>query len=212
MNRTLYYSPGSCALAPHIVLEEIGAPYALKLVSTGAGETRTPEFRRFNPKARVPVLLEDGVKYTESPAILLHLAYAHPELNLAPVSNEDPTRTHEWFNWLSGTVHSVAIRQIWRPDYFTTQPEQHEGIKAKGCEHLLEAFSLIEGRMSSCTWAVGDRYSTVDLYLLVIYRWGNRMGHDMRNDYAAWTQHTLRLLERPAVERALAQEGISMWR
>jgi hypothetical protein len=79
---TLYYSPGSCALAPHIALEEIGKPFSLVLVNTDQGEGRTPEFRRVNPKGRVPVLIDNDVKLTETPAILIHLGpgvdTAHP--------------------------------------------------------------------------------------------------------------------------------------
>jgi glutathione S-transferase len=59
MANTLYYSPGACSLAPHIVLEEIGLPYSLSLASTSEGTTRTPAYLRLNPKGRVPVLVSD---------------------------------------------------------------------------------------------------------------------------------------------------------
>jgi Glutathione S-transferase, N-terminal domain len=74
----LYYSPGSCSLAVHIVVEEIGKPYRLERVITDTGETRTPEFRRINPKGRIPVLIEGDVIRTEVPALLMHLAQGSP--------------------------------------------------------------------------------------------------------------------------------------
>jgi glutathione S-transferase len=211
MSQTLYYSPGSCSLAPHIVLEEIGAPYALSLVSTSDGATRMPAHLRLNPKGRVPVLVTGEAVLTEAPAILLHLAISNPTADLLPNVSDGLVRSIEWFNWLSGSVHAVAIRQVWRPESFAQDPSHHRGIVAMGKTNLASAFSLIEARMKGATWAVGSRYSTVDPYLLVFYRWGNRIGLDMRHRYKAWTQHTLRLLDRSAVGRALEQERISVW-
>ena len=211
MTYTLYYSPGSCSLAPHIVLEEIGQPFSLSLVSTADGSTRKPEHLRLNPKGRVPVLTNGDFVLTEAPAILLHLAIAHPRAGLLPSAADSLVRSIEWFNWLSGTVHSVAIRQVWRPESFTLDQTQHDGIVAKGKDNLESAFVLIEERLASRAWAVADRYSVVDPFLLVFYRWGNRIGFDMPGRYKCWTQHAQRVLDRAAVGRALAQEGISVW-
>ena len=211
MTYTLYYSPGACSLAPHIVLEEIGLPFSLSFVSTADGSTRTPEYLGLNPKGRVPVLTTGDFVLTEAPAILLHLAIAHPRADLLPSAADSLVRSIEWFNWLSGTVHSIAIRQVWRPESFTLDQNQHEGIVAKGKENLESAFVLIEQRIAQSAWAVADRYSVVDPFLLVFYRWGNRIGFDMPGRYKSWTQHAQRLLDRAAVVRALAQEGISVW-
>lgn len=64
-------------------------------------------------------------------------------------------RSVEWFNWLSGTVHAIAVRMIWRPEYFSDDPPQHPAIVEKGRQHLLEAFSLVEMKMGARKWAVG---------------------------------------------------------
>lgn len=211
MTHTLYYSPGACSLAPHIVLEEIGLPYALSLASTSDGTTQSPAYLRLNPKGRVPLLISGDSALTEAPAILLQLALSNPQAGLLGQASDDLVRSIEWFNWLSGTVHAVAVRQVWRPESFTQEPSQHAAIIAKGKDNLAAAFAFIEQRMAGRQWAVGDRYSIVDPYLLVFYRWGNRIGLPMRQLYPAWTQHTLRALARPAVTRALAQEAISVW-
>jgi glutathione S-transferase len=209
---TLYYSPGACSLAVHIVLEEIGKPFHLEPVLSDKGEARMPEFRRVNAKGRIPVLLDGASVWTEAPAILLHLALAHPESRLTPTGNDELCLTLEWFNWLSGTVHSVAVRQIWRPDTFTTEPHRHESIVAKGHEHLSEAHRLIEARLPEKAWIMPSGYTILDPYLLVFYRWGNRMGLPMRESFPRWTWHTEAMLEREAVHRAVAREGVSIWR
>jgi glutathione S-transferase len=208
---TLYYSPGACSLAVHIVLEEIGKPFELELISTEKGETRKPEFRYLNPKSRVPVLIDGGSIWTEAPAILIYIALSHPERGLAPNSSNELCRLLEWFNWLSGTVHSVAVRQVWRPECFTSKPQQHDDVVAKGRNQIDEAHRLIEERLIERAWAMPSGYTVLDPYLLVFYRWGNRMGLPMRTRYPRWTMHTELMLERAAVSRALARENISVW-
>jgi glutathione S-transferase len=179
-------------------------------MSPGHPETQTEQFRRLNPKGRIPVLTADNFILTEVPAILVHLGLTNPGANLLSTDAEAIVRSIEWFNWLSGTVHAVAVRMIWRPDYFTDDGA-HDELISKGKQHLSSAFTLIESRLKERPWAVGDQYSVVDPYLLVFYRWGNRMHMDMQGSYPAWTGHARRLETRSAVQNALAQENISLW-
>lgn len=208
---TLHASPGSCAFAPHIVLEEIGAPYRLELMSPGHPETRSSEFRRINAKGRIPVLIADDFVLTEAPAILLHLGLADRGLGLIELDPGSIVRAVEWTNWLSGTVHAVAVRMVWKADYFLPDANTHAPLVEQGMAHLRSAFALIEARLQDRPYALGDRYSVVDPYLLVFFRWGNRMRIDMRSNYPAWTAHAQRLERRDAVQRALTQEAISLW-
>lgn len=211
MTPTLYFSPGACSLAPHIVLEEIGRPYQLALASTSDGTTRSPDYLRLNPKGRVPVLVTGESVLTEAPAILVHLALSAPELKLLALTNEGLVRTLEWFNWLSGTVHSVAIRQVRRPQSFSEDVSQHAAIIALGKAALASAFELIEARLQGLTWLIEDRYTVLDAYLLVFHRWGHSIGFDMANNYPRWSAHTHRVAQRPAVATALLQEKMVPW-
>ena len=215
----LYYSPGACSLAPHIVLEEIGQPYELQLVSSKGGEmTDTPEWRAINPKARVPAL--SGVPgriggapdlLTEAHAILVYLAKANPGQRLLPDDVAAEARAIEWMNWLSGTVHGITFGQIWRPHRLSSDKSTHEAIKSKGMENLRDQCSYIESLLADGRgWALPQGYSVVDPYLLVFYRWGKNVGVDMRGQYPAWFAHTRRLLERPAVRRTFEQENLSL--
>jgi len=164
-----------------------------------------------NLKGRVPVFTCKDFVLTEAPAILLHLAMSHPQAGLMPGEPDGLARAIEWFNWLSGTVHSVAIRQVWRPETFTADASQHAGIVEKGKENLASAFAMINDRLSKTHWAVAESYSCVDPFILVFFRWGNRMRFNMPERYQAWTQHTQRVIAREAVARALAKEEISVW-
>jgi glutathione S-transferase len=208
----LYYSPGACSLAPHIVLEELQLPYQLVLASIAEGKTRTPEYLAMNPKGRVPVLVtEEGEMLTEAPAICWYLAQQSSHPLLFPHDKLAAARALEWCNWLSGAVHAMSFGQIWRPQRFAAETELHPLIQAKGHADLLEHYATIERRISGRHWAVGNACTYADAYLLVFYRWGGRIGVDMRAGYPDWTGHAERMQARPAVQRALAQEGVQIW-
>ncbi len=81
---TLYFSPGSSAMATHIALHEIGAPFESRLVSLAKGEQHAPEYLAVNPEGKVPTLLIDGWKLTEVAATLYYLAKRYPEAKLWP--------------------------------------------------------------------------------------------------------------------------------
>ena len=83
----LYYAPGTCALASHIALEEVGAPYSAERLNFKNNQQNSPDYLRINPKGRVPALVTDGGVLTETPAILAFLAQSFPQAKLAPLSN-----------------------------------------------------------------------------------------------------------------------------
>ena len=208
----LYYSPGACSLAPHILLEELGLPYRLELTPVAEGATRTAEYLAINPKGRVPVLMtEQGEVLTEVPAIALYLARQANHPVLFPYDPLAAARCLEWCNWLSGTLHAIAFGELWRPARFTDDAALHAAIQAKGKDNVFEGYTYIEQRMAERDWAVGHAYTLVDPFLLVFYRWGNRIGVDMRAGYPGFTRHAERMLQRSAVQRALQQESINIW-
>jgi glutathione S-transferase len=218
----LYYSPGACSMAAHIMLEEIGEPYELELVSSsGAREgkmTATPAWRAVNPKGRVPALgfvpgriggADDLL--TELHAILVYLARTHPEARLLPADAAGEARAIEWMNWLASNVHAMSYGQIWRPQRFVVDEALFPALRAKGAENVAEQYAYIESLLADGRdWAVPGGYTVVDPYLLVFYQWGQRIGLDMAARHPAWTQLAKRVTARPAVARVLVKEGISL--
>jgi glutathione S-transferase len=208
----LYYSPRACSMAPHILLEEVGVAYELELVSIADGKTRTPEYLAINPKGRVPVLLtEEGEILTELPAVSWYIAQQSTGPALFPLGHLAAARCFEWFNWLSGALHAMAYGQVWRPFRFVADETLFPAVNAKGRENVLEINAMIEGKLKGRNWAVGNAYTVVDPYLLVFYSWGLRIKLDMHRDYPHWTGHAERVAARPAVQRALSQEGVDLW-
>lgn len=218
MKHRLYYSPGACSLAVHIVLEEIGLPYELELVDSKDGRmTNTDAWRAVNPKARVPAL--GGVPgsiggqpdlLTEAAAILIYLARTHPASQLLPSSAAEEARCIEWMNWLSSNVHAMSFGQIWRPQRFVDDESLFPAVRSKGMHNLDMQYDYIERLLADGrTWAVRARYSIVDPYLLVFFHWGQRVQLPMARRYRAWRRLMGRVMERPAVRRVFESEGLA---
>lgn len=203
----LWYSPGACSLAPHVLLHEIGVPFDAVETSVAKAANLTDEFARINPKKRVPVLALGGEVITEVPAIATAIADLAPERHLTGRTALDRARVHEWMNWLSGTLHGQGFGALWRPQRFSDDPEVFEGIKAKGRETISECFEVIESRLSG-PCSTGDGFTAVDPFLLVFYRWGNGIGIDMPDTYPGYAAFARALVRRDSVAAALAAEGI----
>jgi glutathione S-transferase len=222
MQHRLYYSPGACSMAAHIVLEEIGEPYELELVSSrghmGGEGTTSPAWMARNPKGRVPAL--SGVPgriggsdnlLTELHAILFYLARTHPQARLLPADPAGEARAIEWMNWLASNVHAMSYGQIWRANRFVDGERDFAAVQAKGQQNLREQYAYIEDLLDDGReWALPSGYSVVDPYLLVFYQWGGRVGLDMNKSYPAWRRLTDQTSRRPAVQRVIAHENITL--
>lgn len=86
---------------------------------------------------------------TEAPAILFHLGLTNPDARLLGADAENIIRSIEWFNCLSSAVHAVAVRMIWRADFFLPDQSMYEPLVHKGEEHLASAFALIESKLTT---------------------------------------------------------------
>ena len=148
----LFYAPGACSLAPHIVLEETGAAYSTVRVALAQGEQRTPEYLRVNPKGCVPALTEGDWALTENPAILRYLARRFPEARLWPDDPHPEARCAEWLAWIASTIH-VAYAHVRRPERYPGDAKAIEDVVAKGKEACRRPVGL--GRRQARIGTVG---------------------------------------------------------
>lgn len=214
----LFYSPGACSLAVHIVLEEIGAPYETEVRSARNGEgTGATDYLALNPKGRVPALTgvdgdAGGAKglLTEAVAILLFLARTNPQAKLLPADPDGEARCLEWLSWLSVDLHGIGYGQLWRPHRFVGDPAFHEAVIAKGRTNVVACYDHIEHVLSDDRdWAVPGSYSVVDPYLLVFWLWGKRIGLDMEAGWPRWARLMEKVMARPPVKHVLQLEGLA---
>ena len=208
MSLKLYFAPGACSLAPLVALEEAGADYEGVRLLFSESQQREPEFLSLNPRGRVPVLIADGQVITENVAVLTAIAQRFPDAGLLPF--ETPSllaRSYELIGWFASSVH-VAFAEVFRPERFTDDEAAKAALNAGGRRNVLLAFDEIEAILKSASagWLVGDRFTAVDPYALVFWRWAPRLEIDTKA-YPAFADHARRLFERPAVQRALNQEA-----
>ena len=207
----LYYSPGSCSLAPHIVLNETGEPFELRKFATADRANYSAEYLAINPKGRIPALQIDGFIITENPAILAFLGRRFPGADLYPAGgSEAEARCLELLAWSSNTVH-VAYAQLFRPERFVPNEQNYPAVKESGRINYERCLADIDKTLQDQEYSLGARFTVVDPFWLVFYRWGVRSGYDMRSKFPAYTAYAERLCRRSSVQRALTAEGISVW-
>jgi glutathione S-transferase len=203
----LFYSPGACSLVAHIALEEAGAEFEAMRVMLANGEQMRPEYLAINPHARVPALVTDQGVITENVAILNYVADRFGAEGSVP--RGDPftaARCNALLGWFASSVH-IAFAEIFRPGRFVADESLHDAVKAGGRAALLGHFDEIEG-MSGEEWLVGG-FRAADSYLLTFFRWARNLGFEV-SAYPRWAALAARALDRPAVSRAIADEGLKI--
>lgn len=203
---TLYFSPGSCARASLIALEEAGLAYEARRVDFARGEQRSPGYLAVNPKGRVPALATDKGVITENPAILAYVAQVAPSARLAPLDDYfEFARMQAFNNYLSSTVH-VNHAHGPRGARWTDDLQAQQTMKAKVPQTMTECLRLVEDKMFEGPWVLGSSYSVADPYLFTLFGWAEGDGVDIAR-LPRLADHHARMLERPAVQRALAKEN-----
>jgi glutathione S-transferase len=204
----LFYSPGACSLVAHIALEETGAGFEAVRVAIAEGAHRRPEYLAINPRGLVPALEYHGRVYAETAAILTLIDLLHPESGL--LAQDDlhaTTRVRELLSYFATTIHIVGFKPVFRASRADLGPPPDSQTQAADRELLRGYLGEIEALLANGDWLLGDRYTAADNYPLTFRRWARRQRFDV-DEFPAWRAHARRMLERPAVRRALATEGL----
>ena len=207
----LHYYPGTAAMIPHILLEELGIPYERVLVDRTRNAHKEAAYLRLNPNGLIPVLTDGDLVLYESAAIVLHLCDTHPQAGLAPAVGT-PQRAHfyKWLAWMSTTLQPTLI-QYFYPDRLV-DPGNAEGaaqVKRQAEARVGALLDQLEAQLGAHAgpWLLGERYSAVDPYAFMLCGWTRGFARPARSlpQLGAWLQ---RMLQRPAVQRALATEQL----
>jgi glutathione S-transferase len=198
----LYYAPGACSLAVHIVAREAGLPLGLEKVDLGTQTTEAgANFRAINPKGYVPaVALDDGGVLTEAGAIIQYLADQRAGSGLAPAHGSlERYRLIEWITFISSEIHK-GFGPLWNP-------ATPEAVKAATKERLAARFTYLDKTLAARPFLMGDTFTIADAYLFTVVNWTNF--HDM--SLAAFPNLLAfqdRVASRPKVQEALEAEGL----
>ena len=201
----LYAAPGSCSRVPCIALEEIGLPFEYRPVVFMKGEHKAADYKKLNPKGKVPCLVIDGEPLTENVAILSYLNKRFPEAGLLPpAANElESTRQIADLCFCAATLHPIVTR-IRMPQFFAA-PDAARSVFDAGCKAMHEYFQLVEERLATGPWWYGDTWSAMDGYLNWVV-WRVDGANFPAADYPGFSDHAMRVEQRPAVQRALTRE------
>jgi glutathione S-transferase len=201
----LFYYPGNASLAPHFVLEEIGAPFVLRRVERERNAQKDPDY----PMGRIPTLVDGDLVLFESAAICLHLADRHREARLVPdVATGARAHLYKWLMFLTNTIQP-DVMAFYYPERYTTDSRGTEAVVAAAEARLLTAFAVVDEELGrGGPYLLGNDISVADLFLLMVVRWGRNQKSPPAKTFAAIRRCAELVSARPAVRRAAATEGL----
>ena len=199
----LYYMPGACPLATHIVLEWIGQPYEAQAVARN--ELKQPEFLALNPVGSVPVLTDGDLTLTQSAAILEYLAEKHPDAGLMPDDIQARAETRRWLGFVNADLHK-AFGLAFGKVGFSSDTAIQDAIAAGGLAKAVQLFGILDRQLEGRQWLTGTR-SIVDPYLYTIIRWAHLLKVDLSGlkNIGAFHEH---MNQDPGVKAALKAQGL----
>ena len=200
----LYYSPGACSLADHIVLEWIGKPY--EAVKVAREERYKPEYLAINPAGAVPALEHDGWVLTQNAAILNYLADLHPESGLGgDGSAKSRAEVNKWLAFANSDVHP-AFHPLFGSTAYLEDAALIDQTKGAARNKLRTLYERADAHLQDRDW-LADGRSVADPYLYVTYRWARATGVNVSglDNLASFAS---RLEADPAVQKVLLDEGL----
>jgi len=198
----LYYSPGACSQAPHILLHEIGLDHDAARVDLKAKKLEDGgDYLKINPKGAVPALqLDSGEVLTENAVILQYLGDRAnwPEV-LPPMGDFRRYRVLETVNFITTELHKRFG--------ILFNPNAGDDTKRLVTDELGKKLDYIDQQLGDGPFLFGDDLTLPDAYLFVITGWAEKMlgGLDRWPNLKAFRA---RMMERPSVRNVLEFEGL----
>ena len=197
----LYYSPGACSQASHIILHEAGIEHSSEAVDLRTKRTASGgDYWAVNPKGSVPaILLDSGEVLTENGAVLQFLGDQAPASGLLPTEGIGRYRVIEWLAYLGSEVH-----KSFGPLF---NPASSDEVKASAREMVAKKFDFLEQSLEGRDYLAGPSMTVADPYLFAMLG-GTNFGIDLAKwpNLAALRQ---RMEQRPSVQAVLRAEGLA---
>jgi glutathione S-transferase len=208
----LHYYPGNASFTPHVLLHEIGASFELKLVQRMEGAHKSADYLKLNPNGLIPVLVDGELVLYETSAICLHLADTHPGAALAPpLGTRERAHFYKWMVWLTNTPQAMLKH------YFYPERMVDDGNAAGAAQVKVHAQAQVGAMLEQLDaqlaahggdWLLGRDYSAADPFAFMLCRWTRGFDDRPARAYPHIAPYLQRMLQRPAVQRALAAEGL----
>lgn len=202
----LFYAPGTCALAPHIVLEWIGEPYELEKVNP-----KDPDYLRINPLGQVPVMVDgNSGMMNEADALLKYLVHKYPDTNLGDDGSlQGAYELDRWLAFLTGDVHPAFFPFFASQRYTTDSSESaQQSVKEASYQLIDRMYQHLDQHLADKTHIVGNRRTIADPYAFAMTRWSNKLPKPL-SDYPNLNRFYQQLAQDNGVQQAMAKQGIS---
>lgn len=199
----LYYYPGACSLAPHIIACEAKLPIERVKVDLKTKRTETGEdFLLINPNGYVPVLmLDDGNKLMEVPAIVQYLANQAQDKKLVPLAGTfEHYQLQQWLNFIATEIHKGGFAPLFNP-------ATPEAAKQMAIASLTSRLETASEQLSNRAFLLGEHFTVADAYLFVTLGWGAYVDFDISR-WPVLADYVAKISARPAVQKAMKEEGL----
>jgi glutathione S-transferase len=173
----LYARKNAGSAAVEALLALLGVAHDIIDVKKNADGSPPDWFLALNPRGEIPALaLPDHSLMTESAAMMIHLADAHPEAGLAPALGTSARAQYlRWIAYMASTPYATDLRMYY-PQRYSIDPTDAEAIKAKAIIDLARDFDIFAAEMGPGPFVLGDRISAADLYAAMLLSWSNDVG------------------------------------
>lgn len=198
----LFYSPGTCSLAPHLVLREIGKPFELDRVDMYSKKTESgSDLGALSPAATVPLLqLDSGAYLSECAVILQYLADTNPQAQLAaPPGTPDRWTQMQWLNTIATEVHK---------GFSAVFNDYGDAARTKFLERIGRYFGFFNSLAGKNAYLLGSRFSIVDAYLFPMIVWSRIVEIDA-SSWPDLVSYFSRVAARKSVKDAMEAEGLA---
>ncbi|MEP6897581.1 MAG: glutathione S-transferase N-terminal domain-containing protein [Rhodanobacter sp.] len=205
----LYYSPGTASMLVHLVLLESALPHVLELVDVDQGQQRSAQYLALNPRGLVPTLMVDGVPHTEAAAMTMLLAERHPERQLAPAPGS--AQRADYLQWMFYLAH--ALQPFFRHWFYPTEhvADASDTVKVVARAGIEKCLAQIDAHLAAHgPYMLGEQFSVVDLYTLMLMRWSRNMPHPA-TDWPHLAEFITLMKTRPSWKRLNEIEGLTEW-
>jgi len=207
---TLYYGKGAASLAIHAALKEIGVPYELAQIDLDAGQQRSPEYLRLNPRGKVPTLIIDGQPFHESAALMLMLAERHPHSNLAPPAGS--LARAEWYELVVALANDLGNNfRLWFYPTEIAGANDDQAVRAAIQQRIESMWATLDARLAdNGPYLLGGAFSGVDLMLTMYMRWSRNMPRPA-TAWPALQKYADMMRARPSWRHITEVEALTGW-
>jgi len=210
----LHYYPSNASIAPHILLEEMGVPFELKLVDRANRAHKSGEYLKLNPNGLIPVLIDGELVLYETAAIVLHLVDSEAGRPFAPaIGTAARAHFYKWLVWFTNTVQATELMYFYPENYLPPGSTAMDEVKATAQTKVGGQLKQMDDQLAAHggPWVLGETYSALDIYAFMLCRWTRMYAGPAAKparDHVHLGAFLQRMLLRPAVQRVIAREQL----